>query len=319
MKRIAAGILALVSSAALAQSYPSKPLRFLVPFAPAGSADIMARVVGKRISDALGQPLLIENQAGGGGTIATETLARSQADGYTVALGSVSTLVLAPLLNPNLRYDPVKSFAHISLIGTASLVLFVGASVPAKDLRQLVELARAKPGTLNYGSNGIGAVPHLAGELFRSLAAIDLVHVPYKGAGPVTTALLAGDIQLGFIVPTGQEQNLQSGKLRALAVAGPKRLSSLPDVPTSAEAGMPGLETYTWFGLSAANGTPAPIVTRLNAEVNRAVADKELQDTLARQAVETGGSTPQEYVRFVGSETEKWAKIIKSAGIKLEN
>ncbi len=318
MKFIAAA-LALVSSIALAQSYPSKPVRFLVPFAPAGSADIMARLVGKRLSDALGQPLLIENQAGGGGTIATETLARSQPDGYTVALGSVSTLVLAPLLNPNLRYDPLKSFTHISLIGTASLVLFVGSAVPAKDLRQLIDLARAKPGTLNYGSNGIGAVPHLAGELFRSLAAIDLVHVPYKGAGPVTTALLAGDVQLGFIVPTGQEQNLQSGRLRALAVVGPKRLVSLPDVPTSAEAGLPGLETYTWFGLTAASGTPAPIATRLNAEVNRAVADKELQDALTKQAVEAGGSTPQEYIRFVGTETEKWSKIIKSAGIKLEN
>lgn len=318
MKFIAAA-LALVSSIALAQSYPSKPVRFLVPFAPAGSADIMARLVGKRLSDALGQPLLIENQAGGGGTIATETLARSQPDGYTVALGSVSTLVLAPLLNPNLRYDPLKSFTHISLIGTASLMLFVGSAVPAKDLRQLIDLARAKPGTLNYGSNGIGAVPHLAGELFRSLAAIDLVHVPYKGAGPVTTALLAGDVQLGFIVPTGQEQNLQSGRLRALAVVGPKRLVSLPDVPTSAEAGLPGLETYTWFGLTAASGTPAPIATRLNAEVNRAVADKELQDALTKQAVEAGGSTPQEYIRFVGTETEKWSKIIKSAGIKLEN
>ena len=319
MKLIAAAALALVSSTALAQSYPSRPVRFLVPFAPAGSADIMARVVGKRMSDALGQPLLIENQAGGGGTIATETLARSQPDGYTVALGSVSTLVLAPLLNPNLRYDPIKSFTHISLIGTASLVLFVGSTVPAKDLRQLIELIRAKPGSLNYGSNGIGAVPHLAGELFRSLAAIDLVHVPYKGAGPVTSALLAGDVQLAFIVPTGQEQNLQSGRLRALAVVGPKRLPSLPEVPTSAEAGLPGLETYTWFGLTAANATPAAIVTRLNAEINRAVVDKELQDTLTKQGVEAGGSTPQEYIRFVGTETDKWSKIIKSAGIKLEN
>ena len=319
MKLIAAAALALVSSAALAQSYPARPVRFLVPFAPAGSADVMARLVGNRMSEGLGQPLLIENQGGGGGTIATETLARSLPDGYTVALGSVSTLILAPLLNPKLRYDPLKSLTHISRIATATQVLFVGSAVPAKDLRQLIELAKAKPGTLNYGSNGIGAVPHLAGELFRSLAGIDLVHVPYKGAGPVTAALLAGDVQLGFIVPTGQEQNLQTGRLRALAVAGPKRLPSLPGVPTAAEAGLPGLETYTWFGLTAALGTPPPIVTRLNAEVNRAVENKELRDTLTKQGVEAGGSTPQEYVRFVGTETEKWSNIIKSAGVKLEN
>jgi tripartite-type tricarboxylate transporter receptor subunit TctC len=154
--------------------------------------------------------------------------------------------------------------------------------------------------------------------MFKSLAGINLVHVPYKGAGQVTTALLAGDVQLGFIVPAGQEQNLQTGRLRALAVAGPKRLPSLPDVPTSAEAGLPGLETYTWFGISAAHGTPSPVVTRLNAEINRAVADKELQDALIKQGVEAGGSTPQEYVRLVVSETEKWAKIIKAAGVKLE-
>jgi tripartite-type tricarboxylate transporter receptor subunit TctC len=319
MKLIAVAALVLVSTTAVAQTYPTKPLRFLVPFAPTGSADVMARLVGKRISEGLGQSVLIENQGGGGGTIAIEALARSQPDGYTVALGSVSTLSIAPLLNPNLRYDPLKSFAHISLTGSATQVLFVGGSVPAKDLRQLIELARAKPGTLNYGSNGIGAVPHLAGEMFKSLAGIDLVHVPYKGAGQVTTALLAGDVQLGFIVPTGQEQNLQTGRLRALAVAGPKRLPSLPDVPTSAEAGLPGLQTYTWFGMSAAHGTPAPIVTRLNAEINRAVADKELQDTLIKQGVEARASTPQEYLRLVVTDTEKWSKIIKSAGITLKH
>ncbi len=319
MKLIAAAALALVSTTAFAQAYPSKPLRFLVPFAPSGSADVMARVVGKRMSEGLGQPLLIENQGGGGGTIATETLARSQPDGYTVALGSVSTLVLAPRLKPSLTYDPIKSFTHIGLIAKATQVLIVSSSVPAKDLRQLLDLARAKPGALNYGSNGVGAVPHLAGELFKSLAGIDIVHVPYKGAGQVTAALLAGDVQMGFIVPAGIEQHLQTGRLRAIAVAGPKRLPSLPDVPTSAEAGLPGLETYTWFGLTAAHGTPAPIVTRLNAEINRAVADKELQDTLTRQGVEAGGSTPQEYLRLVGTETEKWSKIIKSAGVKLEH
>ena len=318
MKQIIAVAAAFFSFSAFAQTYPTKPVRFLVPFAPGGSADVLARLMGKRIGDGIGQPLTIENQGGGGGIIAMETVARSAPDGYTVGLGSVSTLSIAPGLNPSLRYDAVKSFAHIGLMGMATQALFVGGAVPAKDLRQLIELAKSKPGSLNYGSNGIGAVPHLAGEMFKSLAGIDLVHVPYKGAAQVTTALLAGDVQLGFIVPAGQEQNLQTGRLRVLCVAGPKRLPSLPEVPTSAEAGLPGLETYTWFGLDAAAGTPAAVVARLNAEINRAVADKELQDTLIKQGVEVVGGTAQEYQRLVISDTDKWSKIIKSARIKLD-
>jgi tripartite-type tricarboxylate transporter receptor subunit TctC len=319
MKIIAAAILALVCSAALAQSYPTKAVRFLVPFPAGGAADIMSRIAGKRMSEGLGQPVVIQTQAGGGGAIATEALARSAPDGYTIALNSVSTLVLQPLLNPNVRYDPLKSFSHVGMMATAALVLFVNASVPANNLRQLIEFARAKPGQLNYGSNGVGAVPHLSMELLQSLAGIQMVHVPYKGAGPVTSALLGGEIQLAFVVPAGQDAYLQSGKLRALVVPTPKRLPSLPEVPTSAEAGLPEFQTYVWFGVSTPQGTPASVVARLNAEISRLLADREIQETFTKHGLEAAGSTPEEFNRFVATETAKWSKIIKSGAIKVEN
>jgi tripartite-type tricarboxylate transporter receptor subunit TctC len=319
MRLIAAVVLALTPGIALAQAYPSKPVRFLVPFPAAGASDVMSRLVGKRMSESMGQPFVIQTQAGGGGAIATDALARSAPDGYTIALNSVSTLVLQPLLNPSVRYDPIRSFSHIGMMATAALVLIVNASVPAKDLRQLIELARARPGALNYGSNGVGAVPHLSMELLQSLTGVKMVHVPYKGSGPVTTALLAGEIQSAFVVPTGLDAHLESGKLRALAVPTPKRLPSLPGVPTSAEAGLPGLQTYVWFGVSTPHGTPAAIVARLNAEIGRALAEKEIQETFTKHGMEAAGSTPQEFVRFVADETEKWSKIVKAAGIKVEN
>ena len=278
----------------------------------------MSRIVGKRIGDAMGQPFVIQTQAGGGGVIATDQLARSAPDGYTIALNSISTLVLQPLLNPSVRYDPLKSFSHVGMMATAALVLFVNSSVPANDLQQLIEFARSRPGALNYGSNGIGAVPHLTMELLQSLTGVQMVHVPYKGAGPVTTALLGGEIQLAFMVPAGQDAHLRSGKLRALVVPTPRRLPSLPDVPVSAEAGLPGLQSYVWFGVSPPQGTPAAIVTPLNAEIVRALADKEIQATFTKAGMEASGNTAEEFVRFVSAEIEKWSKIVKSGGVKME-
>ena len=201
----------------------------------------------------------------------------------------------------------------------APSMLLVNAQVPANSLRELIELAKAKPGTLNFGSNGTGALPHLAGELFKSMTGVDIVHVPYKGAAPATNDLMAGQIQLLFIVPSGLERHVRSGKLRALAAASTKRIAAFPEVPTSAEAGLPGFETYTWFGLAAPHGMPAAIVARLNAEVARALAVQEVQEALIKQGLEAGASTPEQFAEFIVSETAKWSKIIKSAGIKLEN
>jgi tripartite-type tricarboxylate transporter receptor subunit TctC len=319
-RHLCAIVVALVNSTAvLAQPYPSKPVRLLVPFPPAGPADIMSRVVAKRMSEGLGQQLVVESQAGGGGTIATEAATRAVPDGYTLVVGSLSTLVIGPILNPNVRYDPVKSLAPVSMIATAPSMILVNPSVPANNLRELIELAKAKPGALNFGSNGTGTLPHLAGELFRSMTGVNIVHVPYKGAAPATNDLMAGQIQLIFIVPAGLEPHIRSGKLRALAVASAKRLPALPEVPTSAEAGLPGFETYTWFDLSAPQGTPAPVIARLNTEMERTLAEREVHEALSKQGLDASASSPEQFGRFVLSETEKWSKIIKAAGIKPEN
>ncbi len=312
-------LVGLFASVANAQTYPNKPIRLLVPFAPAGPADIMSRVVAKNLSEGLGQQVVLEIQPGGGGTIATETTARATPDGYTLVIGSLSTLVTGPILNTNVRYDPVKSFQPIGMITIAPSVLIVNASVPAKNLRELIELAKEKPGQLNFGSNGTGTLPHLAGELFSAMAGVQIVHVPYKGAAPATNAVLAGQIQMAFFVPAGLEPHIRSGKVRALAVASSKRLEAMPDIPTSAEAGLPGFETYTWFGLNAPHGTPAAVVGRLNTETVRAVASREVHDVLTKQGLEPRSSTPEQFGQFVLSETEKWTRIIKKAGIKSEN
>ena len=301
---------------AQAQTYPAKPIRLMVPFPPGGPADVTSRVVGARLAEGLGQQVVIENQSGGGGTIAAEAVARAPADGYTLVIGSLSTLVTNPLLNPNIRYDPVKSFSPVSMIAVAPSMLLVNAQIPANSLRELIELAKAKPGTLNFGSNGTGALPHLAGELFKSMTGVDIVHVPYKGAAAATNDLMAGQIQLVFIVPSGLQQHVRSGKLRALAAASTKRIAAFPEVPTSAEAGLPGFETYTWFGLAAPQGIPAAIVARLNAEVARALVLKEVQEILLKQGLEAGASTPEQFAGYIKSETEKWANVIKVTGIK---
>jgi tripartite-type tricarboxylate transporter receptor subunit TctC len=314
---LAAACVAL-PGAAFAQAYPAKPIRLLVPFAPSGPADVMSRVLAKRLSENLGQQVLVDSQGGGGGTIATEAVARSAPDGYTLVIGSLSTLVTGPILNPNVRYDPVKSFAPISMIAIAPSVLIVNPGVPANNLRELIELAKAKPGTLNFGSNGTGALPHLAAELFRSMTGVNIVHVPYKGAAPATNAVMAGQIQMAFFVPTGLEPHIRAGKLKALAVASRKRLQTLPEVPTAAEAGLPGFETYTWFGLAAPQGTPAAVVSRLNQETVRSIEAKEVHDVLAKQGMDPVAGSPGEFGQFVHSETDKWSRIIKAAGVKAE-
>ncbi len=306
----------LLASFAGAQTYPVKPIRLLVPFPPSGPADIMSRVVAKGLSEGLGQQVLVDSQPGGGGTIATEATTRAAPDGYTLVIGSLSTLVTGPLLNPNVRYDPVKSFEPIGMITIAPSVLIVNPGVPAKNLLELIQLAKEKPGTLNYGSNGIGTLTHLAAELFATMTGVHIVHVPYKGAAPATNAVIAGQIQMAFFVPAGLEPFIRAGKLRALAVASSKRLAALPDIPTSAEAGLPGFETYTWFGLNGPHGMPAPVVARLNAETVRTVDSKELHDVLTKQGFEPRSSTPSEFAQFVMSETDKWSRIIKKAGIK---
>lgn len=308
----------LCNSAAFAQAYPARPIKLIVPFPPGGPADILSRILAKKLSEGLGQQLILENRAGAGGTIGLEAAAKSPSDGYTLVLDSLSTLGIAPSLYRNLGYDPVKSFAPISLVATSPSVLVVNSSVPAASLRELIDLAKSRPGGLNFGSNGNGTIPHLAAVYFQSLTGVDIVHVPYKGVAPAVNDLLAGQIQMIFVVSSGLEQYIRGGKLRALAVASSRRLAQFPEVPTAAEAGLPGFETYTWFGLAAPHGTPPDVIQRLNAQVLGALAVKDVRDALFNQGLDSGGTSPEQFARFVAAEIEKWSPIVKASGIKLD-
>ena len=308
---------AIYNCTAIAQAYPVKPIKLIVPFPPGGPADIASRVIAKKLSEALGHQMILENRSGAGGTIGLEVAAKSTADGYTLVLGSLSTLALAPIFNPSLGYDPVKSFAPICLIASSPSVLVINPSIPAATLRELIDLAKAKPGQLNFGTNGRGTIPHMAAELFKTLAGVDIVHVPYKGVGLATNDLLAGQIQLLFAVSSGMEPYLRAGKLRALAVASNKRLATLPDVPTTAEAGLPGLETATWFGLMAPRGTSPEVIQVLHAETIRALAAGDVRDALSRQAFDLLGNSPDQFAEFIVAESDKWLRVVKSSGVKL--
>src|SRR5262249_53403706 len=244
--------------AALSEDYPARPARLIVPFPAGGSTDLIGRSLAKKLGEGLAQPFIVENRAGAGGTIGLATLARSPADGYTPGLGTVSTLGMAPVVRANPPYDSLAAFAPVSLVASAPFIVVVNAQVPAKSLGELIALARANPGRYNFGSIGDGTLQHFAGESFKSLAKVEIVDVPYKGVAPVLVDLLAGQVQIGFdVLASFQAQNIQSGRLRALAVLGPGRTARLPSVPTAAEAGLPGIDVTAWFGLIAPKGTPA--------------------------------------------------------------
>jgi tripartite-type tricarboxylate transporter receptor subunit TctC len=310
---------ALLCTAALAQNYPSRPVRLVVPFPAGGSADLIGRAAAKKMSEGLGQQVVVENRAGAGGTIGAVAVARSPADGYTLGLGTVSTLAMAPVVRANPPYDSLAAFTPVSLVASAPFILVVNASVPAKSLAELVALAKAKPGGLNFASIGDGTLQHFTGESFKSLAGVDIVHVPYKGVAPALVDLLAGQVQIGFdILASFQLQNLQSGRLRALAVLGPARVAQLPSVPTAAEAGLPRLAATAWFGLIAPKGTPAEVVARLNGEVRKAVASAELRDAIATQGLEPAADSPQEFAELIEKEMARWAQVVKTSGFKAE-
>ena len=298
--------------------YPTKPIRLIVAFPPGGPGDIVGRLIAQRLSDGLGQSVIVENRPGAGGTIGAESAAKSPADGYTILLGTTSTLAIAPSLYPSLGYDPVKSFAPISLVVNAQFLVVVHASVPANSLRELIDLAKSKPGQLNFGSSGNGNLVHIAGEMFKIAAGVDLVHIPYKGSAPALTDLLSGRIQILFDQPATFQPHFQTGKINALAVAGPKRLPQLPSVPTTVEAGLPGYEVSGWSGLVAPRGTPTDVVMRLNSEVQKALATRELQENLSKLGIEPYGSSPEQFSVLISSDGAKWSRAVKASGAKLD-
>src|SRR3954454_19462663 len=320
VKRCLAVMLALVLgiAPAAAQDYPAKPVKIIVPTAPGGFADILARLFAQKVGDRTKQPVVVENRTGAGGVIAAEAVAKSPPDGYTLYLGFHATNAILPSLDPKLPYDAAKDFAPIVHIANLPNVLVVNANVEAKSVKELVELARARPGGLSYASQGIGASGHIAGEQFRLLTKTNIVHVPYKGAAPALQDLRAGHVSMMFDVVPFALQHIQDGSVRGLAVAAPQRLSVLPDIPTMAEVGYPEIQGGAWFALFAPAKTPPAIVDFLNKEAREAFTSADVREQLEPRGVPFVLGSPQELGAHVAADTARWAKVIREAGIKLD-
>jgi tripartite-type tricarboxylate transporter receptor subunit TctC len=307
---------ALLAANAWADEYPARPITLIVPYAPGGGNDVMARVVADKMSLAVGQPIVIENRGGAGGSIATRQVAKSEPDGYTVGLGGTGTLAIDPTLYSNVGYDPRKDFAPVGLIATSPLVVLVNPSVPAHSIKELIALAGKQP--LNFASAGSGSGMHLGTELFASMAGISLTHVPYKGTGPALTDLLGGHVAIYFSSLPPAIGLVKEGKLRALAVTGPDRSPIFPDLPTVAEAGLPGYQAVLHYGIVAPVGTPAPIVEKLNKALRAALANPEVTARITADGAEPLQSTPSEYAADIDREETKWSDIIRKSGAKAE-
>lgn len=309
---------ALISGAAMAQAYPVKPIRLVVPLAPGGTTDLIARMVAERMSPILGQPVVIENRGGAGGTIASNHVAKSEPDGYTLLMGTIGTAAIAPAMYASLPYDPEKDFEAVSLLTTGQFVLAVNPSVPAKTLGEFLSLAREKPGTLSYGSAGNGSTLHLGMELLKQNAGINIVHVPYRGSGPMVVALVSGEIQAGLPDIPSALPFIESGKLRPLAVTSADRSTILPDIPTLAESGFKDYSVTVWLGIYAPAGTPRAIVDKLNESIALAVQDENLKMRLAKIDSSIATSTPDEFAEFSRSERAKWKAIVDTSGSRIE-
>jgi len=305
-------------SAAVAQSYPSKPVRLIVAFPPGGSTDIIARIVGQKLGERLGQQVVIDNRGGAGGTIGTEIAARANSDGYTLTMGTTSTHVIAVGVYSKLKYDPINDFAPLTLVASTPYLLVVNTGVKANSLKEFIALAKSQPGKLNYASAGTGTTTQLAMEMLKSAAGIDVVHVPYNGNAPANTATLGGQVQALFGSMPAVLAQAKAGRLRPLAVGTPKRSPSLPDVPSVSESGYPGFDASLWLGFFAPKGTPAPILKRLQTELTGIAQSPEMKEQFERNGASALTTTPAELTKLLRTETEKYSKVIKAAGIKLQ-
>ena len=311
-------VLALAAGTAAAQGYPTKPIRLVVPFAPGGSSSIVARSFAAEMSKALGQEMYIENKGGGGGNVAMADVAHAEPDGYTLIIGHVGSLAMTPYIEKNLGYDVNKDFTAVSLLAKVPSIFVVHESVPAKNLREFVALAKREPGKLNYGSAGNGSAGHLAMEYLKLVTGIDIQHVPYKGTGPNLIDLVAGRTQATSAGTPPLMPHVKSGKLRVIAVGTPARLASLPDVPTVAEQGYPGFEPSQWYGLNAPAKTPPAIIKRLADEAAKTAKSSTLLQRFAAEDAEAVGSSPQEYAQFIAKEQARWKDVIERAGVKAD-
>ncbi|TAK67858.1 MAG: tripartite tricarboxylate transporter substrate binding protein [Betaproteobacteria bacterium] len=307
-----------MSAEAFAQSYPAKPIRLLVPYAAGGATDIMARVVAQKLSENLGQQVLVENRAGAGGNIAADAVAKAAPDGYTLFFGSTGPLVINPFLYARLSFDPAKDFAPIGLVGDMPLFLVIPVSQPVHSIKDLIALAKAKPGKLNYASSGIGGTTHLAMELFKTTAGADILHIPYKGTAAGVADMLAGNIQVMFDVMATSGPHVKTGKLRFIGVTTAKRSAFAPDVPTIAESGFPGFEATFWTGFLAPAGTPREIINKLSTELAKVIALPELRESFASLGMEPRTANPEQFEAFIRSESVKWAKVVRDSGARAE-
>jgi tripartite-type tricarboxylate transporter receptor subunit TctC len=307
----------LSAGPARAQDYPNKPIRLLVPFSPGGAVDTLGRTVGRQVGEQMGQPVVVDNRPGGNGNIAPELVANAAPDGYTVLIAA-NGLATNTALFPNLPFNAQRDFAPVAYIGYAPLILATPASFPAKSLKELIAMAKAEPGKLSYATAGNGTSGHLAAEMLKAAAQIDVLHVPYKGGALATVDLIAGRISFALFDPILVMPHIKAQRLRAIAVGSSKRIAALPDVPTVAEAGLPGFDATVWWGFVVPAKTPKEIVTRLNAETNKALAQPAVSEKLVEMGVVTAAGTPEQFGEFLKSETDKWADVIKRSGIRAD-
>jgi len=315
---VAAFVLIQAGAAHAQANYPNRPIQLVVTVPPGGAADIIARIIGAKLSDALGQSVVINNRGGAGGTTAAAQVAKADPDGYTLLLNTIATHGIGPHIYANLGYDPVKDFAPVILIAKLPLIMAVNAEVPAKTIADVIALAKAKPGQLTFSSSGSGGAPHLAGEMFKNLTGTDVQHIPYRGSGPAVIDLIAGRITMMFDATPSLLPYIQDGKLRPIAAASPQRHRLLPDVPSFAEVGYPGMDIALWYGVAAPGGTPAPIVQRLNAELAKIVRLPDIAKNLSEQGADLQGGSVDDFVKFIHDEMTRWGVVVKQANIKAD-
>ncbi len=317
---LACAALALAAAAlpSFAQGYPAKPIRFVVPYPPGGPLDTVARLLGQKVSESVKQPVVVDNKPGAGGNIGADIVAKSPPDGYTILMGAVATHAINPTLYARIPYDPVRDFAPITQVASTPNVLVLNASVPAANVREFIAYAKANPGKLNFGSGSTGSAGHLAGELFKSMAGVEMTHVPYKGAAPAMQDLVGGQIQLMFDNWASSRGQVQAGRIKALAVTTARRSTLAPDLPTIAESGLPGFDISTWFGIFAPAGTPRDALERLHAEFTKALAAPDVREKMLNLGAEPVASRPEEFAAFIRAEAEKYARVIKASGAKVD-
>jgi tripartite-type tricarboxylate transporter receptor subunit TctC len=316
--KLVLALLVALPGVAIAQAYPSKPIRMIVTFAAGGGADFVGRAVAPKLGEALGQPVVVENRPGANGALGADAVAKAAPDGYTLLLGAAGTLVVAPHLGANMPFDPMKDLAPVSLVAISPFVVTLNPAVQANSIRELVALARANPGKLNFGSSGTGGSPQLAGELFKSMTGVNMVHVAYKGLAPALTDLLGGQIQAVFADVALVKGNIAAGKLKGLAVTSATRSAAMPELPTVAESGVPGYAAGTWYGILAPAGTPADILARVGAEARKVLAQPEVKAAFVAQGMDPVGDTPAQFAGYMREESAKWGKVIREANIKAQ-